>query len=48
MIYLTNCRTSQPAPEAIEAMLPYLKEKFYFPGNFIKSGTEAKQDLEKI
>ena len=48
MIYLTNCRTSQPAPEAVEAMLPYLKEKFYFPGNIIKSGTEAKQDLEKF
>jgi len=35
--YFDNCLTSQPAPEVVETMLPYLREKFYFPKNFVLS-----------
>ena len=45
MIYFNNCLTSQPAPEVIEAMLPYLKRKFQFPENFIQTGTEIEEDI---
>jgi cysteine desulfurase len=46
MIYFNNCLTSQPAPEVIEAMLPYWKDKFYFPENFIQTGTQIEEELE--
>ncbi len=38
MIYLDNCMTTQPAPEVLEAMQPYLTEKFWYPGSFISTG----------
>ncbi|MCF7919917.1 MAG: cysteine desulfurase [Candidatus Cloacimonetes bacterium] len=44
-IYMNNCITSQPAPEVVDAMLPYLREKFQFPENFIKTGTERANEL---
>ncbi len=47
-IYLNNCLTSQPALEVIDAMLPYLKEKFSFPENFITPGTERSRELEQF
>jgi cysteine desulfurase len=47
-IYLNNCLTSQPAPEVIDAMLPYFKEKFYFPENFIQPGTECANELSNF
>jgi len=47
-IYFDNCVTSKPAPEVIEAMLPYLKEKFYFPQNFVLEGSEIQNDLERF
>jgi cysteine desulfurase len=47
-IYLNNCLTSQPAPEVVEAMLPYFKEKFSFPENFITPGTERQHELENF
>ncbi|HNX00680.1 MAG TPA: cysteine desulfurase family protein [Candidatus Cloacimonadota bacterium] len=46
-IYLDNCITTQPAPEVIEAMLPYLREKFWFPGSFISTGEAINADLER-
>lgn len=46
-IYFNNCLTSKPAPEVIEAMLPYWQEKFYFPENFISQGTQIENDIEK-
>jgi cysteine desulfurase len=46
-IYLDNCITTQPAPEVIEAMMPYWKEKFWYPGSFISTGEEIAADLEK-
>lgn len=45
-IYFNNCLTSKPAPEVIEAMLPYLKDKFFFPENFIANGSEAQRIIE--
>jgi len=44
-IYMNNCITSQPAPEVVEAMLPFLKNKFHFPENFIRTGTERANEL---
>ncbi|MDO9578392.1 MAG: cysteine desulfurase family protein [Candidatus Cloacimonadales bacterium] len=44
--YFDNCKTTQPAPEVIEAMLPYLKDKFIFPANFVLGGSEAAYELE--
>lgn len=46
-IYLDNCITTQPAPEVIEAMLPYWRGKFWFPGSFISTGEMINADLEK-
>ncbi len=43
--YFDNCLTSQPAPEVVEAMLPYLREKFYFPKNFVMGGSEISNEL---
>jgi cysteine desulfurase len=48
MIYFNNCLTSQPAPEVIDAMLPYWKDKFYFPENFIQTGTQIEEELESF
>jgi len=44
-IYLDNCVTTQPAPEVIEAMMPYWQEKFWFPANFVSTGEEINSDL---
>ena len=44
--YFDNCKTTQPAPEVIEAMLPYLKEKFLFPADFVLGGSSAAEELE--
>jgi len=45
-IYFDNCITSQPAPEVIEAMLPYMREKFWFPGDFVLHGEATAADIE--
>ncbi|PID28579.1 MAG: cysteine desulfurase [Candidatus Cloacimonadota bacterium] len=45
-IYFNNCVTSKPAPEVVDEMLPYLRENFYFPGNFIKKGSEIAEKIE--
>ena len=47
-IYMNNCLTSQPAPEVVEAMLPYLKEKFTFPEHFVSAGTERSNEIEQF
>lgn len=47
-IYFNNCLTSQPAPEVIDAMLPFLKEKFFFPENFVGDGEEAADNLNEF
>ncbi|MDD2331454.1 MAG: cysteine desulfurase family protein [Candidatus Cloacimonetes bacterium] len=45
-IYMDNCVTSQPAPEVLKAMKPYLEEKFWFPGSFISTGEAINSALE--
>ena len=47
-IYFNNCLTSKPAPEVIEAMLPYLKEDFQLPGTFVSKGEKIASDLENF
>ena len=44
-IYFNNCLTTKPAPEVVEAMLPYLQENYYYPENFNKTGTAATRNL---
>ena len=45
-IYFDNCLTSKSAPEVIDAMMPYFKDKFYFPQNFTKHGTGIDNDIQ--
>jgi cysteine desulfurase len=45
-IYFDNCLTSQPAPEVVDVMLPYLKEKFIFPKNFVLGGSSIAEEIE--
>jgi cysteine desulfurase len=45
-VYFNNCLTSQPAPEVVDEMIPYLREDFYFPGNFIKCGSAIAKKVE--
>lgn len=45
-IYYDNCLTSKPAPKVVDAMLPYFREKFYFPQNFTANGTEIDNDIQ--
>jgi cysteine desulfurase len=47
-IYFNNCLTSKPAPEVVEAMLPYLKETFWFPENFIEEGSGIQDDIDRF
>jgi cysteine desulfurase len=44
-IYLDNCLTTQPDPQVVEAMMPYLTDRFYFPSNFVSTGSNAKKDI---
>ncbi len=48
MIYLKNCMTSKPAPEVIEAMKPYLEEKFWLPDNFVQHGEQIQSDIAQF
>ncbi len=44
-IYLDNCVSSKLAPEALEAMIPYFSEKFWYPGSFVSTGESANDSL---
>ena len=46
MIYLDNAATTKPDPKVIEAMLPYLKEKFGNASSAHGLGQEAKMALD--
>ena len=46
-IYLNNCLTSKPAKEVVEAMLPYLEKKFYYPENFNKTGAFINNKMQE-
>lgn len=43
--YFDNCKTTQPYPEVIDAMMPYLTDKFQYPENFIEAGSRAEEDI---
>ncbi len=46
LIYLDNNATTRPAPEAVEAMLPYMKELYSNPSSIYSFAQEAKRHLE--
>jgi cysteine desulfurase len=46
-LYFNNCLTAKPAPEVVEAMLPYLRENYYYPENFNRTGTESSKNLTR-
>ncbi|MCL1827105.1 MAG: cysteine desulfurase [Candidatus Cloacimonetes bacterium] len=47
-IDLDNCLTTKPDPLVVEAMLPFLSDKYYFPSNFVKTGENAKKELNNF
>lgn len=47
-IYFDNCVTTPLAPEALDAMLPYFSDKFWFPGTFITTGEATNSALEEF
>lgn len=47
MIYLDNAATTKPAPEVIEAMLPFLTEQFGNPGSIHSLGSFAKKHVNQ-
>ena len=44
-LYFNSCLTSKPAPEVVDAMIPYLTETFYYPENFNQTGTNIAGEL---
>lgn len=46
MIYLDNAATTKPLPEVVDAMLPYLTEKYGNPGGKYSLGREAREAVE--
>lgn len=46
-IYMDYAATTPPHPEVVEAMLPYLKEKFGNPSSLHSFGQEAKAAVQK-
>jgi cysteine desulfurase len=47
-IYLDNCMTTKPAPEALKAMQPYLTEQFWYPGSFVSTGETINAALTEF
>ena len=47
MIYLDNAATTKAAPEAVEAMLPYLTENYGNPSAIYSSGSAAKKAVNQ-
>jgi cysteine desulfurase len=46
ILYLDNNATTRPAPEAVEAMLPYLNQWYGNPSSAHRFGQRARQGLE--
>lgn len=47
MIYLDNAATTKVAPNVIEAMLPYIKDKYANPGAPYSFGQKVREDIEQ-
>ena len=47
-VYLDNCLTTKPDPKILNVMMPYLTEQYYYPGNFVSTGSKAKADLQQF
>jgi cysteine desulfurase len=45
-IYLDQSATSRPKQEVVEAMLPYLTDKYYNPSSLYSPAVKVKQDIE--
>mgnify|MGYP003289122500 CR=1 FL=1 len=46
MIYLDAASTTQPKQEVIEAMIPYLTDKWYNPSALYSKANKIKDDIE--
>ncbi|MDB5910854.1 MAG: nifS [Massilia sp.] len=47
VVYLDNNATTKPAPEAVEAMLPYLREWYGNPSSVHRFGQRARQAVDE-
>jgi cysteine desulfurase len=47
VVYLDNNATTKPAPEAMEAMLPYLREWYGNPSSVHRFGQRARQAIDE-
>lgn len=47
MIYLDNAATTKPAPEVVEAMLPYIKECYGNPSAIYSLGSSARKAVNR-
>jgi cysteine desulfurase len=47
LIYLDNNATTRPAPEVVDAMLPYLRESYGNPSSVHRFGQRARQAVEE-
>lgn len=47
LVYLDNNATTQPAPEVVDAMIPYLKELYGNPSSVHRFGQQARQAVEE-
>lgn len=45
-VYLDQAATSKPEQEVIEAMMPYLTEKYYNPSSLYSKAVNVKKDIE--
>ena len=45
-IYLDNAATTQPKKEVVEAMMPYLTDKWYNPSALYSEASKIKEDIE--
>jgi len=46
-IYLDHNATTRPAPEVVDAMLPYLREEFGNPSSIHREGQQARRALDR-
>ena len=47
VVYLDNNATTRPAPEVVEAMMPYLTERYGNPSSIYSFGGDVKKEVDK-